>query len=227
MGRRRTLINGFGANWATGRVSVKKCAAGQRTRWKFELSFRCAPSSWSRTSPEDHCIKSYINRGLFSDFPRSSLVSLVSLRVQFLFFSVTHASALVLPLFWKGGGRCTQRAPSVTIADSPQTRQKKKGISVMSCQRCHRGRIKPRFGEQGKKGKSAAGLDGCWPAGPRFLFTTPRKFARTSALEIPLISKVGRSANYHRFRFWCRCFPDDSSSEIFFIIGFDVCRKSF
>lgn len=52
----------------------------------------------------------------------------------------------------------------------------------MSRQRCHRGRIKPRFGEQEKK-KNAAGLDG-WPAGPRFLFTTPRKIARTSALEI-------------------------------------------
>ena len=140
MGRRRTLINGFGANWATGRVSVKNA----RLAGEYDGNSNCrsvvhraSSSSWSRTTPrEDHCIKSYTRSvfrfSTFFFFFLFLLPCFPCFRVSFyFFFSLSHVSACFALIFGgEGRGGCTQRAPSVTVADSPQTRQgKKKGLA--------------------------------------------------------------------------------------------------
>lgn len=151
MGRRRTLINGFGANWATGRVSVKNA----RLPSEHDGNSNCrsvvyrlcaivlvANNPRFEYSRENHCIISYTR------FVLRLSPSLFCFSVSLVFTSVPifPCSCWFLShFFWFSSVHQVWR--SLTH----RKRDRKKRISVMSCQRCHRGRIKLRFSEQEKK----------------------------------------------------------------------------
>ena len=124
MGRRRTLINDFGANWATGRVSLKKNA---RLAGVHDGNLNCRSVAHRRLGRGSnivsrrplyqivHAVCSPIFHVLlfFSSFFSSSPVSLVSLRVSFYFFLSPTLLPLFCPYFggWegRGGAACTKR----------------------------------------------------------------------------------------------------------------------
>lgn len=127
MGRRRTLINGFGANWATGRVSVKNARLPSEhdgnSNCRSVVHRLCAIVLVANNprfeySRENHCIISY-TRFVLRLSPPPFFASLFPLfSRQFLFFHALAGFCLIFLVF--------QRVPSVTLADSPQTRQEKK-----------------------------------------------------------------------------------------------------
>lgn len=197
MGRRRTLINDFGANWTTERVSAKK----KMRRWPTNMIVIRIIIRFHRScvinlimniaiirivTSEPLYLISYI---LFPDFFLILSVFLVFTLVSFFYVSsrIFFCSSLIFFFLF------FQCVSSVIFSDSLQTRQqkkKKKEKNVM-CGVSDVIAVKSNFASPSTKKKyGLAGLHFCL----RF-----RKFTRRNVLEISMIVRDrsdNASANY-------------------------------
>lgn len=173
MGRRRTLINDFGANWTTGRVSAKKNARmanehdNNLNHHSISSSILCYQfnheyshsNSYTRTIVS-YCIISYI---LFSVF----FYSIHWFHISFFFLYFLSNFFRTSFIFFSVFSACIKYYIQWFVANAI-AKKKKKEKSVMWCQRCHRGQIKLRFAKH--EGK-------VWIGWTVFLFTVLKIYA--------------------------------------------------
>lgn len=173
MGRRRTLINDFGANWTTERVSAKKKKMhGWTTNMiviQIIIRFRVISLIMNIaiiriiTLEPLYCIASFhilCFLNFFSCFHINSICfSCFHINFFFLcFLSNFFRSSLIFFLF----SQCIKCYIQWFAANMQKKKRKKCDVW---CQRCHRGQIKLRFAKHEEK---------VWIGWTVFLFTVPK-----------------------------------------------------
>lgn len=171
MGRRRTLINDFGANWTTERVSAKKKMHGWTTNMiviQIIIRFRVISLIMNIaiiriiTLEPLYCIASF--HTLFPEFfllfsYQFYLFFLFSYQFLFFMFPLEFFS-----LFSHFFSVFSVYQVLYSVIRCKHAKKKRKKCDVW-CQRCHRGQIKLRFAKHEEK---------VWIGWTVFLFTVPK-----------------------------------------------------